>query len=199
MAKARPSDARHRLAEPPSWVEITILVDRVRPSLLQRIVITGRRGRHGVVVALGLVGVVIALAAPAVFGTRTSGARHASNTGSRLSGPAGVAAVDGYPLPCLSVMISRENSAYARADFNRAVPCGRYDGSATAIFHRVGGSWRPAVDAVAIRVRLPASRGRYKQSWASARNRAFHSRRRTAKTRTASVATKTGTRGTRRA
>lgn len=46
-------------------------------------------------------------------------------------------------------MISRENSAYARADFNHAVPCGRYDGSATAIFLRLDGSWRPAVDAVA--------------------------------------------------
>jgi hypothetical protein len=34
---------------------------------------------------------------------------------------------------------------YARADFNRASPCGRYDGIATAIFHRAEGVWRPAL------------------------------------------------------
>ena len=150
MAKARPSDARHRLAEPASWVEITILVHRARPDLRQRIVTIGLRGRRAAVVALVLISVVvITLAAAAVFGTRTSGAQHASKAGARVSGPAGVAAAYGYPLPCLSIMISRENSAYARADFNRAVPCGRYDGFATAIFHRADGSWRPAVDAVA--------------------------------------------------
>jgi hypothetical protein len=152
MAKARPSDARHRLAEPPSRVEITILVDRPRPGLRQRIVTIGLRGRRGAVVALVLIGVVVStLAAAAVIGTRTSGAQHAPKAGAQTGGPAGVAAGYGYPLPCLSVMISRENSTYARADFNRAVPCGRYDGSATAIFHRVDGSWRRAVDAVAYR------------------------------------------------
>lgn len=64
-------------------------------------------------------------------------------------------------------MISRENSAYARADFNHAVPCGRYDGSATAIFLRLDGSMAHGARQSTrwpIRVRLPASRGRYKQN-----------------------------------
>ena len=147
MARARRSDSRYRLAEPPSQVEITILVDRAHAGLLQRIVTIGLRGRHGAVGSLVLFSVVITLAAAAVFGSRTSGAHHATKA-ARAHGSAGVAAAYGYPLPCLSIMISRQNPAYARADFNRAVPCGRYDGSATAIFHRVGGSWRPAVDAV---------------------------------------------------
>ena len=140
MAKVRPSDARRRLAEPPSLVEVTILVHGPRSDPWQRIIAIGLRGRRAAVVALVLISVVvITLAAAAVFGTRTSGAQHASKAEARVSGPAGVAAADGYPLSCLSITTSRGNPAYARADFNRAVPCGRYDGSATAIFHRVGG------------------------------------------------------------
>ncbi len=82
MAKARPSDARHRLAEPPSLVELTILVHRARPDLRQRIITIGLRGRHGAVVVLVLISVVvIRLATAAVFGTTTSGAQHASKAG----------------------------------------------------------------------------------------------------------------------
>jgi hypothetical protein len=65
----------------------------------------------------------------------------------REPGPAGVAAAYGYPLPCLSVTIAPSDRAYARADYNRASACGRYDGTVTAIFHRVDGEWRIVLDA----------------------------------------------------
>ncbi len=72
---------------------------------------------------------------------------HASPAAAREPGPAGVAAAYGYPLRCLSVTIASANRAYARADYNRVSACGRYDGTVTAIFHRVGGEWRPVLDA----------------------------------------------------
>jgi hypothetical protein len=65
----------------------------------------------------------------------------------RLPGPAGVAAAYGYPLRCLSVTIASGNRSYARADYNRVSACGRYDGTVTAVFHRVNGEWRPVLDA----------------------------------------------------
>ena len=46
---------------------------------------------------------------------------------------------------CLTITIAPDDPAYARADFNRAVPCGRYAGYATAIFHRVRGAWLPVL------------------------------------------------------
>ncbi len=72
---------------------------------------------------------------------------HANPAAARESGPAGVAAAYGYPLRCLSVTIASDNRSYARADYNRVSACGRYDGTVTAIFHRVGGEWRPVLDA----------------------------------------------------
>jgi hypothetical protein len=62
-------------------------------------------------------------------------------------GPAGVAAAYGYPLRCLTVTIASADRSYARADYNRVSACGRYDGTATAIFRRVTGEWRPVLDA----------------------------------------------------
>lgn len=73
--------------------------------------------------------------------------RRASPAAARDSGPAGVAAAYGYPLPCLSVTIAPGHRSYARADYNRVSACGRYDGTVTAIFHRVDGEWRPVLDA----------------------------------------------------
>jgi hypothetical protein len=72
---------------------------------------------------------------------------HASPAAARESGAAGVAAAYGYPPRCLSVTIAAADPAYARADYNRVSACGRYDGTVTAIFHRVDGEWRPVLDA----------------------------------------------------
>ena len=72
---------------------------------------------------------------------------HPSSAAARDPGQAGVAAAYGYPLRCLSVTIASANRSYARADYNRVSACGRYDGTVTAIFHRVGGAWRPVLDA----------------------------------------------------
>jgi hypothetical protein len=73
--------------------------------------------------------------------------RRASRAAAGDSGPVGVAAAYGYPLRCLSVTIAPGHRSYARADYNRVSACGRYDGTVTAIFHRVAGEWRPVLDA----------------------------------------------------
>lgn len=65
----------------------------------------------------------------------------------RAPGPIGVAAAYGYPLRCLSVAIALHDPRFARADFDHAVPCGRYAGDPTAIFRRVDGAWTPVLDA----------------------------------------------------
>lgn len=63
----------------------------------------------------------------------------------RRPGSAGVAAAYGYPSRCLIVTIPAADPTYARADFDRRAPCGRYDGDVTAIFHRAGRAWRPVL------------------------------------------------------
>jgi hypothetical protein len=65
----------------------------------------------------------------------------------RAPGPAGVAAAYGYPLKCLSVAIALHDPRFARADFDHAVPCGRYTGFITAIFRRADGEWVPVLKA----------------------------------------------------
>jgi hypothetical protein len=66
----------------------------------------------------------------------------------RGPGPAGVAAAYRHPLRCLSISFATGDRDFARADFDRASPCGRYDGYATAIFQRVDGRWRSVLDSV---------------------------------------------------
>jgi hypothetical protein len=66
-------------------------------------------------------------------------------------GAATVAAAYGYPARCLSITISTVDPAFARAEFDRANRCRRYDGYTTAIFRRVNRLWRPVLDAVLYR------------------------------------------------
>jgi hypothetical protein len=63
-------------------------------------------------------------------------------------GALGVAAAYGYPPRCLSIAFAPADRAYARADFDRGLPCGRFAGDPTAVFHRVDGAWREVLDAV---------------------------------------------------
>jgi hypothetical protein len=81
---------------------------------------------------------------------------HASPAAARQSGAAGVAAAYGYPPRCLSVTIAAADPAYARADYNRVSACGRYDGTVTAIFHRVDGEWRAVLDATGYSCPIPS-------------------------------------------
>jgi hypothetical protein len=138
----------HRLNDQPSWVEITVLVQRDRPATRERIVRLALGRRYGVVVVLAVVAVVISAAGAVVLRAGSGGARRMVIAGPRESGARGVAAAAGYPLRCLSVTIAGQDAGYARVDFNRAAPCGRYDGYATALFHRVDGSWRRVIDAL---------------------------------------------------
>ena len=80
----------------------------------------------------------------------TSVSSPARRTHSRAGerGPTGVAAAYGYPSRCLRVTTASSDHAFARADFNRGTPCGRYAGDSTAIFHVVDGAWRPVLEAV---------------------------------------------------
>jgi hypothetical protein len=75
------------------------------------------------------------------------GAAQREPVAARDAGPSGVAAAYRHPLRCLSVTFASVDPAFARADFNRSSPCGRYDGPVTAIFRRTRGSWQPVLDA----------------------------------------------------
>lgn len=72
-----------------------------------------------------------------------------------LGGPPGVAAAYGYPQRCLNVTILGTDPNYARADFDHALPCGQYTGYATAIFHRVHGTWRVVINGVNYKCPVP--------------------------------------------
>ncbi len=72
-----------------------------------------------------------------------------------LDGAPGVAAAYGYPQRCLSVTILGTDPNYARAEFDHALPCRRYAGYDTAIFHRVHGVWRVVASGARYRCPLP--------------------------------------------
>jgi hypothetical protein len=112
---------------------------RLREPISSIPVVAGARIPTGLAVALAVVGAFI-------YVTLRSGSTNASRAARgalvRSRGPAGVAAAYGYPVRCLSITISTHDPAYARADFDHASPCGRYDGPVTALFDRVDGAWR---------------------------------------------------------
>lgn len=90
-----------------------------------------------------------AAAAVAVLASGPLGSGHRpARAGVRAPGRAGVAAAYGFPLKCLSVEISTHDPRFARADFDRSVPCGRFAGYSTAIFQRTGGIWSAVVEAI---------------------------------------------------
>jgi hypothetical protein len=88
-----------------------------------------------------------AFAVDASLDGRSAPARRAGSR-AREAGAAGVAAAYSYPLRCLSISIAVHDPRFARADFDRRVPCGRYAGYPTAVFHRLDGAWVPVLDAV---------------------------------------------------
>jgi hypothetical protein len=48
----------------------------------------------------------------------------------------------------LSVAIATHDPRFARADFDKSVPCGQFSGYATAIFRRTGGMWVAVIEAI---------------------------------------------------
>ena len=72
---------------------------------------------------------------------------HSSPAAARESGPASVAAVYGDPLGCIRVTIAPADPSYARVVYNRVGPCGRNNGTITAMYHRADGEWLPVLDA----------------------------------------------------
>jgi hypothetical protein len=149
MTRQRPSVPLDRDGPRPSQVEIVVLV---RDDGGQR---HGRRIRgfaavrqRALTASLVLVAAAIGASTLAVVVSEVGHGRGSVGARGRDAGPAGVADAYGHGLRCLTVTIAPNDPAYARADFNRAVSCGRYAGYATAIFHRVRGVWRPVLDSL---------------------------------------------------
>lgn len=146
MGKHGARDHPHVASDVPPVVvvEVTVLPDPDARASPNRLASAGRAAyRRGI--ATFALALTIATATTLWLGERHP-APH-SVVGER--GAAGVAAVYGYPLRCLTVTILTADRTYARADFNHLTMCGRYTGYPTAIFHYGSGAWRTVLDAVA--------------------------------------------------
>jgi hypothetical protein len=127
-------------------VKVTVAPDYDARNVREHVAAFQEVTRWRAIVALALLVAILATAGT-LLGDPDRG-RHVVSALARESGPAGVAATYGYPLRCLSITILATDHSYARADFNHMSPCGRFTGYATAIFHRVMGAWRPALEAL---------------------------------------------------
>jgi hypothetical protein len=148
MSQETTRDPCGRLGQPPSDVQITIVPDAAARALRQRVthtqIATRTRAIAGLVLILAATGAILV---GALGGGRNGAIRSTGPQASDRGSPE-LAAAYGYPPRCLSVTISANDPTFARADFDRNSHCGRYDGYATAIFHRVNGEWRPVLDAI---------------------------------------------------
>lgn len=147
MAQHGMPEHRGWQADPPSEVRVTVLPgprgDSTRARASRIRVVPNRRVLAGlVVVCAGLAAILGGLLAG---GTGPPGAVRAAGPGT--AGPAGVAAAYKYPLACLTVTLAVSDPAYASARLDRVSPCWRYGAYGTAIFRRIGGSWRLMLDA----------------------------------------------------
>lgn len=149
MARHHAHDRLGRSSELPSVVAEDFAELPERDARPHRRPVSGIRSarRGGGIAAIALMVTTFAATA-GVLSSKRDGRSDRVRALARGSGAAGVAAAYGYPLRCLSVTILATDRSYARADFNRVNACGRYTGYPTAIFHRVGGAWRTALDAV---------------------------------------------------
>ena len=148
MTTQRRSDSLDRPAPRPSRVQIVVLVHDQRRQRRDRIREIASRRHCALVAVLVLAAAATSGVASAVLLTETTHATRPMDPRAREAGVAGVAQAYGHRLRCLSITIAPDDPAYARADFNRAVPCGRYAGYATAIFHRVHGAWLLVLDSL---------------------------------------------------
>jgi hypothetical protein len=146
VAKQQEPKAPDSGSERPSEVRITVTSDPDANALWSRLASVPVLGRWPVVAVLVALVAVTALEAGIPARNRHPGAAETSPA-ARARGALGIAGADGYPALCLSITISAANPSYARADFNRATPCGRYTGYAIAVFHRARGVWRTVLKA----------------------------------------------------
>jgi hypothetical protein len=150
MPTRQADDHRGLLGGAPAKVRVTVLSGPRDPGIRTRVANTRAQVVRTVTAIAVLAAVAAALVSAALvsvawLGGRDGAARREDGQ-ARAPGPAGVAAAYGYPLQCLAVTIAPHDPGYARADFNHGVPCGRYTGDPTAIFHRVDGVWVRALD-----------------------------------------------------
>lgn len=134
---AKPPEPWGSLADPPCEVRITVIPGARphRPPV---------RFRAWIAAA---VATALAATAAIVVTNRATAPRVKAPVTARTPGPVGIAAAYRYPLGCLSVTISQADPAYASARLDRASPCWRYGAYVTAIFSRVRGEWRLALEA----------------------------------------------------
>lgn len=119
-----------------------------RRTVRARIADSQVRARPRTIAALAVtVAAIGAVVVAAVHGDHAGAPSRAVAAQPHTAGPAGVAAAYRYPLGCLSVTIAASDPAYASARLDRASPCWRYGVYVTAIFHRVKGVWRLALQA----------------------------------------------------
>lgn len=140
-------DGRDSEAEPATGpVEMEVFISRPATARRRASPTTARRASYGAILVSVLIAAAIAGAIVASRDQRRTGVAQREPAAARDAGPAGVAAAYRHPLRCLSVSFATSDPDFARADFDRASPCGRYDGYATAIFQRVDGRWRSVLD-----------------------------------------------------
>ncbi len=158
MARRPRQDRGDSFPDPTSEPWFTVLEVRVQagsgPPPARRW-IAAARGAARPRVRVGA-GVAVTCLAVIAIGLASGDRTGAPVAQSRRAGAEGVAAAYGYPSWCLSVTIAAGHPAYARADFDRARPCGRYGGDPTAIFRRVDGAWRAVLDAVTYSCPVPS-------------------------------------------
>jgi hypothetical protein len=136
-------DRSGSLADPPSEVQVTVVT---RPRSRRR-----RSADARSLVAVGVIATALALAGIAMVAVVLSGGRAERATATaRVSAtpgaerPTAVEEAYRYPLGCLGRAIAETRYVAARSD--RESPCWRYGVYITAIFHRVDGVWRLALE-----------------------------------------------------
>lgn len=134
-------------------MQITVAPGPRSPTLWERYadepIVARTRAIALLVLAACACAAIVILAGGVLPSSRPQRARpQRANALTRERGAPGVAAAYGFPARCLSVTISRHDPTYARADFDHGSLCGEYAGYPTAIFHRIDGAWRPALEAI---------------------------------------------------
>lgn len=138
-------------------VEVAVLRDPHRRSLLARVADGKGAVRRRSVVALMLVLAVVGAGA-LWLGNRSVGPSRVDVV-AREPGQIGVPARYGAAPNCLSFAIPTNGRTHGRADFTHQTRCARDTGDPTGSFRYVSGAWRPVLDSLArdcLSVSLPA-------------------------------------------
>jgi hypothetical protein len=145
MAGQRAPDDPGAASEPPILVQVTV-EPRARRATRRYIGLRGLLRPTVALLAAALLAGAILSDLPTRAPKRVEPSRKLPATQASAPGPVGVAAAYRYPRACLSVTIAPADPAYAAVRLNRASPCWRYGAYVTAVFHRVAGAWRMALE-----------------------------------------------------